>query len=329
MPAMFAVPLARRQPLLGAAGMSGAAALSLVTATPASAAGRVGFGSWTIGMDARPVLLDKLAATVRQPLGLASVFRGQGDVWPGPVEAKLSARRTLLVSWHLDYESYGYWASAAAQPSLVSVARRVKAYAGPVAIRPWAEMNGDWQPRQPTAAPTEGYPSGYDAFIAAWRAMVGVFRAEGVTDVRWVFNPTTDTYAETTDVRRIWPGRDYVDVLGLDGYNWGTGGIFTWRSFEDIYRTQYDRLVACAPDLPLWICEVGCADPLSSRNSVTAPPGQSKASWWADLSTTARTMPALRALVLFDAAKERDWRASSSTAALSGLRSALASIAQI
>jgi len=203
------------------------------------------------------------------------------------------------------------------------VARRVKAYGRPVAIRPWAEMNGDWQAFQPTARPTDGYPTGYQAFIAAWRSVVTVFRAEGVRNVQWVFNPTTDTYAETTDVRNIWPGRAYVDVLGLDGYNWGTGGIFTWRSFASIYQTQYNRLVALAPDLPLWICEIGCADPLSSRNAVTAPTGQSKARWWYEASVATGRMPAVRAVVLFDVCKERDWRASSSTSALAGLRTAL------
>jgi mannan endo-1,4-beta-mannosidase len=157
---------------------------------------------------------------------------------------------------------------------------------------------------------------------------VNVFRAEGAANVRWVFNPTTDTYPESTDVRVIWPGRSYVNVLGLDGYNldgynWGTGGSFTWRSFANIYQVQYNRLVALAPTLPLWICEIGCAEPLSTANTDTGPAGQSKAQWWKDMSLAARKMPAVRGVVLFDVRKERDWSASSSTGALSGLRGAL------
>jgi len=319
---MAAALVSRRGFLAGAAGVTSVVALGS-SAPSAAAAGRVVFGAYTNGMDGSPKRLGDLSTMLRQSLSIASVFRGEGDIWPGPVDVALAANRTLLVAWYLDYHSYGYWASAAARPELVAVARRVKAYGRPVAIRPWAEMNGDWQSFQPKATPTDGYASGYLAFQAAWRNLVNVFRSEGVTNVRWVFNPTTDTYAETTDVRRIWPGRTYVDVLGLDGYNWGTGGIFAWRSFSNVYQTQYNRLVALAPDRPVWICEVGCADPLSTQNSVTAPYGQTKAIWWRDASLAVGRMPAVRAVVLFDVSKERDWRAGSSSAALTGLRGAL------
>ena len=316
--------VSRRALLAGATGLTGA--LVLGAAPPASAAGRVALGAYCDGMDRQPQRLDALSSTLRQSLSIASVFRGAGDVWPGPTEARIAAGRTLLVSWYLDHRSYGYWTSPAARSELVTVARRVKAYGRPVAIRPWAEMNGDWQPWQPTSRPVDGYASGYGAFIAAWRHIVNLFRGEGVRNVKWVFNPTTDTYAGTTDVRRIWPGRDYVDVLGLDGYNWGTGGVFTWRSFESIYRTQYNRLVSLAPGMPLWICEVGCADPLSVHDGVKAPVGQSKGRWWLDAAAAVRRMPAVQAVVLFDVKKERDWRVQSSVPARASLVSALATL---
>ncbi len=321
----MSVLLSRRGFMGGAAAVTTGIALG-AGAQPAWAAGRITFGGYTDGMDAYPQRLANLSMRLGQPMSIASVFRGAGDIWPGPVEATLATGRTLLVAWYLDNHSFGYWASAAARPEIVAVARRVKAYGRVVAIRPWAEMNGDWQPWQPTARPTDGYATGYQAFIAAWRNLVNVFRAEGATNVRWVFNPTTDTYAETTDVRRIWPGQGYVNILGLDGYNWGTAGNLTWRSFANIYQIQYNRLVALAPTLPLWICEVGCADPLSTRNAVTAPAGQSKAQWWKEMSLVSQKMLAVRAVVLFDVCKERDWRASSSAPALTGLRSALTSM---
>jgi len=317
----MAAQLSRRLFIGGAAAVTSAIAIG--GAPPASAAGRIVFGAYTNGMDAYPKRLNSLSTLVGQPMSIASVFRGVGDIWPGPVEASLASGRTLLVAWYLDHHSFSYWASAAARAEIVAVARRVKAYGRIVAIRPWAEMNGDWQAWRPTASPTGGFATGYAAFIAAWRNLVNVFRAEGATNVRWVFNPTTDTYPGTTDVRRIWPGVSYVNILGLDGYNWGTGGIFTWRSFANIYQIQYNRLVALAPTRPLWICEIGCADPLSTLNKVSAPIGQSKGQWWKEMSLAAKKMPAVRAVVLFDIAKERDWRAASSTAALNGLRTSL------
>jgi beta-mannanase len=132
--------------------------------------------------------------------------------------------------------------------------------------------------------------------------------------VRWVFDPTTDTYQETTPVSAIWPGSSYVDVLGLDGYNWGTGGIFTWRSFAAIYGTQYQRLTALASGLPVWICEVGSKEP-TQNDGAPVDPNHSKTAWFQGLfSTVGKTMTRVQAVVLFDVTKERNWRIDATAA---------------
>ena len=167
-------------------------------------------------------------------------------------------------------------------------------------------MNGDWTAFQPTAdgsRPAGGTPA---EFVAAWRHVVTLFRNNGATNVKWVFNPTTDTYAETTDVRTIFPGSNYVDLLGLDGYNWGTGGVFSWRSFADVYTSQYQRLVSLAPSTPVWVCEFASKEPLESDGS-PVDPSHSKAAWYVDaLSSTA--FPAISALgrVSYWAAESKD-----------------------
>lgn len=142
-------------------------------------------------------------------------------------------------------------------------------------------MNGDWTDFQPTPAARVPKPHGgsYAQFIAAWRRVVTVFRQAGVRNVQWVFNPTTDTYPGTTDVRLIYPGSAYVDVLGLDGYNWGSGKGLQWRSFSEVYRVQYQRVVALDPNKPVWICEISSSDPRSvvgSEASISAPSIASK-----------------------------------------------------
>ena len=88
----------------------------------------------------------------------------------------------------------------------------------------------------------------------------------------------TDIYDGTTPVTSIWPGAGYVDVLGLDGYNWGTGGVFAWRSFGAIYAIQYARLVALAPTLPVWVCETGSKEP-TENDGAPIDPAHSKAAW--------------------------------------------------
>src|SRR5262249_39884944 len=69
-------------------------------------------------------------------------------------------------------------------------ARDVRAYGSPVFIRPICqEMNGAWYYNcSPHARP--GVLTAAD-FVSAWRRVVDIFRAEGVTNVAWVWNPNT------------------------------------------------------------------------------------------------------------------------------------------
>ncbi|AKT52253.1 hypothetical protein ADJ73_14995 [Arsenicicoccus sp. oral taxon 190] len=290
-------------------------------------------GAYSQGMDRDPRVLDRTAAAVGRPMAIASVFRGRGDdpYWPYPSDRAMGATRTLLVAWSLeDYGSYAYWASGRGDAVLRAKARDLRAYGRPVVLRPWAEMNADWVAHQPTTGPAKSRGGTPAEFKAAWRRAVTIFRQERATNVRWAFNPTTDTYAGTTDVRAIYPGDDVVDILGLDGYNWGTTRTANlgWRSFHDVYATQYTRLVTLAPRKPVWICEISSADPAAagvSRTTVTAPRGQSKATWWQDAFTRLRYgYRNVQAVVLFDVDKERNWRVGSSPAATTGLRTAVA-----
>jgi beta-mannanase len=180
-------------------------------------------------------------------------------------------------------------------------------------------MNGDWQTFQPTASGDRAHAGTYAEFVAAWRHVVGYTRAAGATNLKWVFNPTADTYTGTTPVSAIWPGREYVDVLGLDGFNWGRDSRWgRWRSFKNIFATQYQRLTALHPTAPVWICEFGSKEP-KVRDGAPADPTRSKADWLRQALTT-RAFPRVRMLIYFHADKERDWRVNSSRSALRTVR---------
>ena len=98
-------------------------------------------------------------------------------------------------------------------------------------------------------------------------------------------------------MERYYPGAQYVDVLALDGYNWGSttpeyGG---WQSFEQVFERAYERLTALG-DQPIWIAEVG-----------SAPEGGDKADWVRNMFETAARWDRLKAIVWFDLNKEQDW----------------------
>jgi len=285
---------------------------------------RVRLGAYVDGMASDPGRLSAFESRLGVPMGIASVYHGFGDLFPAQAETDLSAHgaRDVLAAWDMGATRFTDWSSGRYDSYLQSIGALAAKYSYPLYLRPWPEMNGDWQDFQPTADGQEKYGGTPGQFIAAWRHVVNKVRAAGGTNVRWVFNPTADTYAETTDVRTIWPGAAYVDVLGLDGFNWGTGGILHWRSFTDIFTVQYSRLVRLHPTAPVWVCEFGSKEP-TLDDGAPVDPANDKGRWLTSALTTT-SFPRIAALVFFDMDKERDWRVSSSLAAEGALHTALA-----
>jgi hypothetical protein len=298
---------------------------SMRATSSAALASHVAFGAFASGFPGRGLQITQLENELGAHLTIASSFQGFGDVFPDATEkAEAAAGHTLLVSWDLGSTAgtrFTTFTDGSQDTYLAQVAAAVAAFGQPLYIRPWPEMNGDWSAFQPTGSgsqPAGGTPA---QFVAAWRYLVTFFRSHGATNARWVFNPTTDTYAETTDVRTIFPGAAYVDVLGLDGYNWGNGGVLQWESFQSIYQAQYQRLVDLDPGAPVWVCEFGSKEPAES-DGAPVDTTHSKADWYRTLFAS-EAFPAITALVFFDIDKERDWRVSSDPQSLAVVSAAV------
>jgi hypothetical protein len=176
-------------------------------------------------------------------------------------------------------------------------ARGLKALRSTIYLRPMHEMNGNWYPWGGTVngnSPT--------LFKQAWARMHVIFDRQGADNVKWVFSPVTEDWPMNPDNRfeRYYPGRRFVDVLALDGYNWGSrkpqfGG---WRSFRTTFARPYRRLARLGRQ-PIWIAEVG-----------SATEGGNKAAWVRDMFRTAAKMRRLRTIVWMDTVDddEGDWR---------------------
>ena len=171
----------------------------------------------------------------------------------------------------------------------------MKLLGGPVHLRPMHEMNGDWYPWGGTVngnSPAQ--------FVQAWRRMVDIFRGVGASNVRFVWSPNNIDVPASNRMESYYPGTEYVDVLAVDGYNWGasTPEFGGWQTFTEVFKPAYDRLRALGPQ-PIWIAEVG-----------TSADGGDKAAWILDMWARAATMDRLKAIVWFNEDKERDWRAA-------------------
>jgi endoglucanase len=216
-------------------------------------------------------------------------------------------------------------AAGHADGRLASIARDLAAFGEPVLLEPAWEMNGDWayawQGVENGAGP--GAPA---AFRAAWRHIVEVFRREGATNVRWVFNPNVGNPVAMGAGPSHWnwyanyyPGDDYVDFVGAHGFNaprlWGGA----WRGFLDTFDGPLaDRALsdmkARYPGKPLIVGE------MASEEGA----GDAKAEWIAEAYRALVADPRVAGAVWFDMDKEADWRLRSSPSAEAAYRRAVA-----
>ena len=115
-------------------------------------------------------------------------------------------------------------------------------------------------------------------------------------------------------MENYYPGEAYVDVLALDGYNFGdTRDWSGWRSFDEVFEHGYARVANLGPQ-PIWLAEIASAES-----------GGDKGVWIKDMLSST-TFPRVEAIVWFDEKKGSDWRVRSSDTALHALREGLAQL---
>jgi len=195
------------------------------------------------------------------------------------------------------------------------------AWGHPLFLRFDPEMNGWWRPwNEQVNGNHEG------EFVLAWRHVVDIFRAQGASNVTWVWCPNV-VGPRSTPMSELYPGHEYVDWVCMDGYNWGTDRNNGWQTFSEVFAgssynggfNTYQLLQDTAPGKPIMIGETA-----SSEN------GGSKPAWIADMLShqLPTSFPLVRALVWFDW-NEGDpllhWQIASSPEARKAFRDGIAS----
>jgi hypothetical protein len=153
---------------------------------------------------------DFAAEVGRQP-DIVLTYTNWDESFPSRLAAEVHAHSaTPFVQIEPEHVSLPTIASGADDAYLRSYAGQVRAFGHTVIIGFGAEMNGNWD--------SWGYghtkPS---VFVATWRHIVNVFRAQGAKNVIWLW--TVDaTEPGTGPVQEWWPGGSYVTWVGIDGY---------------------------------------------------------------------------------------------------------------
>ncbi len=197
---------------------------------------------------------------------------------------------------------------------LRNFATAAKNWGHPFFLRFNWEMNGNW------FAWMEGV-NGNQAgeYVAAWRHVHDIFTEVGATNATWVWCPNVDPEHRFKNLRSLYPGNQYVDWTGLDGYNAGTdpSNPDRWRSFDQLYSSTYREITEeIAPAKPMIVSEVGSSEY-----------GGSKATWIREmLSTIPVDYPKIRGVLWFDKYEGgMDWPIESSTSATSAFAAGIQS----
>jgi beta-mannanase len=180
---------------------------------------------------------------------------------------------------------------------LMRWAKGIAAWGRPLILRFAHEMNGNWYP---WSEGVNGNTSGQ--YVRAWRHVHKLFIANGATNVDWVWSPNAD-YPGSTPLSDLYPGDDYVNTVGVDGYNWGTSQSWSvWQTPQQVFHAT----VADARTLthkPILLTEVA-----------SAGKGGDKAQWITSLFAWLEDNPNIEGFIWFDFKKEADWMVNSSAA---------------
>jgi beta-mannanase len=188
-------------------------------------------------------------------------------------------------------------------------AKAIKVFSHPVFLRighefnidgyPWGVINNDRDPKK---------------YVKAFRHIVDIFKKEGTTNVKWVWCFMNYSFPDEpwNNYEAAYPGDDYVDWVGIDGYNWGTTQTWSdWQSFKILFRDQMRRMKKLHPTKPIMVAEFGCAEK-----------GGDKATWIKEIPFLLKTsMKEINAIVWFDLKKETDWRINSTAKSLAAFKS--------
>jgi len=168
--------------------------------------------------------------------------------------------------------------------------------------------------------------SGAKTYIRAYKRVHDRFAKAGVKNVLWVWTPIKwgwpfETWNHYTN---YYPGNNYVDIIAMDEYNWGTSQPWSkWTSFKELYWQFYGELTHLYPDKPLIIGEFASADK-----------GGDKAKWIKEtFEVIKESFPKIKAFVWFqndnrgvtvnNMLENSDWRINSNSGCVEAARKVL------
>ena len=194
--------------LAAAAGMAAAPAAQAGSITPSSGVYLGAFANETGG-------IATLESDIGRHLALDRTYMPWTFTrWAQRIAPDVAAGRIPELAWSAAPTTTAAAIASGTQDKLITAAARALRDTGAdVMLVPWYEFD---QPRG-----HKRFIGGPKKVIAAWRRMVGLFRAAGATNVHFVWTPMAYDFGAhaKVDARTFYPGDAYVHWIGADAYN--------------------------------------------------------------------------------------------------------------
>jgi len=261
-------------------------------------------------------------------------------LYPFPIKAYDTASANgsvLLLTWEpRDWDTKNpFYFNKSILPEIISGnfdkyidswAGEIKKLDGQILLRFAPEMNTgnfSW-----SGAKNGGEQEGPKTYIAAYKHIHDRFSKAGVNNVLWVWTPINwgVPFEPWNHYSNYYPGNEYVDIIAMDEYNWGTSQPWSkWDSFNDIYWQFYSQIAKLYPDKVLMTGEFSCSDK-----------GGDKAKWIKDtFKDIKEKYSKIKAFVWFhinnsnetvnNLMENSDWRIDSSPGSANAAKEALSS----
>jgi Glycosyl hydrolase family 26 len=223
----------------------------------------------------RVLAVDSLQKTIKRRLDIVHIYLTQNGQFPTSSDlAFVNQGSTLLVSWALNNSRAV--AKGKYDVSIIERAREIKKIGKPVFLE-WR-----WEMDRPNLKAQVGTPAEY---IAAWKHIREVFAQQGVTNVAWVWCPTSKGFTKGT-AGAYYPGDSEVDWICADAYP-PAGPLSPFATVAGPFL----RWAAHHPSKPVMIGEYGVPGVYSPAE---------RAQWLRAAGRTVAANRQIKALVYFD-----------------------------
>lgn len=139
-----------------------------------------------------------------------------------------------------------------------SFVSQVKHWKDIVYLRPLHEFNANWYVWG--GEKNGGVEGGPELIKQCWIYIVNKFREQNVENVKWIWclhEPSVGvSLADWNHIKNYWPGDDYIDLLGIDGFNFYPENPERdnpeFYSFDSLFSEMYKQIISLS-NKPIFI----------------------------------------------------------------------------